>query len=172
MYLISDGGINTNVLDTIESIMLTKNMKDVDGVKLDVRLSQDEIFVVSRYEELEKFTYSKGTINNHNYNYLRKVKFPSHIFKYFIPTLDEILKNYNKNKIIVLEIYSSYNLDKLYILLKNYSYKYYFLSKEDIIINRLIEHNFNEIGKILNSDMIINSISSNDLYTNTFLIKD
>ncbi len=172
MYLISDGGINTNVLDTIESIMLTKNMKDIDGVKLDVRLSHDEIFVVSRYEELEKFTYGKGTINNHNYNYLRKVKFPSHIFKYFIPTLDEILKNYNKNKIIVLEIYSSYNLDKLYILLKNYSYKYYFLSKEDIIINRLIEHNFNEIGKILNNDMIINSISSNDLYTNTFLIKD
>ena len=82
MYLISDGGLNCNSLDTIESVLLTKNIKKLDGVKLDVRLSQDKVFVISRYNELNKFTYSKGLINEYDYNYLKKIKFPSHIFKY------------------------------------------------------------------------------------------
>ena len=37
MYLISDGGMSCNTLDTIESIMLTKNSSALDGIKLDVR---------------------------------------------------------------------------------------------------------------------------------------
>ena len=105
MYLISDGGINTNISDTIEAIMLTKNMSYLDGVKLDVRKTIDNIFVLSKYNDLSKLTYSKNKVNESNYKYLRKVKFPSHIFKYYIPTLEEILKNYNKKKIIVLEIF-------------------------------------------------------------------
>ena len=60
MYLISDGGICTNTLDTIESVMLTKNRNNIDGVKLDVRLSLDNIFVISRYEELERFTITRA----------------------------------------------------------------------------------------------------------------
>ena len=172
MYLISDGGINTNSLDTIESIMLTKNMKDLDGVKLDVRLSLDHIFVISRYEELEKETYGKGNIGDYHYSYLRKVKFPSHIFKYYIPTLEEILKNYSKNKIIVLEIYQDSDLDQLFIILVKYPYQYYFLSNNEKIIHELKKYDFNKLGKIINNQDLINSITKYDLYSNTFLIKD
>ena len=172
LYLISDGGINTNILDTYESVMLTKNMRYIDGVKLDVRISFDHIFIISRYEELEKFTYGKGKISSYNYNYLRKIKFPSHIFKYFIPTLSLILKKYNPEKIIVLELYSINDLDRLFILLFNYHYKYYFYSKDSIILNKLKELDFDKIGTIISKEDIIDNITNNDTYANTFLIKD
>ncbi len=165
MYLISDGGINTNTLDTMESIMLTKYKKDIDGIKLDVRVSRDNVFVISRYEELNKFSYANGLINEFKYSYLRKVKFPSHIFKYFIPTLEEILNNYDKNKIIVLELYSINNLDMLFILLIKYNYKYYFLSKNNSILNKLKELDFDKIGYIINySDILFNK--NNSFYIN------
>ena len=165
MYLISDGGINTNVLDTIESVLLTKNISKIDGVKLDIRLSLDNIFVICRYEELDKFTYAHGNISDYKYSYLRKIKFPSHIFKYYIPTLEEILKRYNKDKIIVLEIYSSNNLEELYKLLVKYDYKYYFYSKNISILNKLSDLLFNKIGILLNNSNLI------FIDSNTFLIK-
>ena len=164
MYLISDGGMPCNSLDTIESVLLTKNIKRLDGVKLDVRLSQDKVFVISRYQELDKFSYSKGLINEYNYNYLRKIKFPSHIFKYYIPTLEEILKRYDNSKIIVLELYSISNLNNLFDLLSKYDYKYYFYSKDNNIINKLTDLSFNKLGFIINS----NNIIKNDF--NTFYI--
>ncbi len=166
MYLISDGGINTNLPDTYEAIMLTKYKKDIDGVKLDIRISLDHIFIVSRYEELNKFSYGSGIVSEYNYSFLRKVKFPSHIFKYYIPTLNEILKNYNNKKIIVLEIYNMVDLDKLFILLIKYNYKYYFLSKNNSILNKLKELDFDKIGTIINyNDILFNK-------NNSFFIKD
>lgn len=172
MYLISDGGMNTNILDTIESVMLTKNIKDIDGIKLDVRKSLDGVFVIARDEDLEKFSYGQGKVNEYHYSYLRKIKFPSHVFKYYIPTLEEILKGYNKEKIIVLELYDLLDLDKLFIILIKYPYKYYFFSKQDMILNKLKELDFDKIGNIINDNNIINSITNHDIYTNTFLIKD
>ena len=166
MYLISDGGLNCNSLDTIESVLLTKNIKRLDGVKLDVRLSQDKVFVISRYQELDKFSYSKGLINEYNYNYLRKIKFPSHIFKYYIPTLEEILKKYNYNKIIVLELYSISNLNNLFDLLSKYDYKYYFYSKDTNILNKLNNLSFDKLGFIINSNNIIKN-DSNTFYIST-----
>ena len=173
MYLISDGGINSNTLDTIEAIMLTKNLKYLDGVKLDVRKTIDNVFVLSRYNDLSKLTYSKNKVNESNYEYIKKVKFPSHIFKYFIPTLEEVLKNYNKKKIIVLEIFELNNLDVLYNLLLKYNYQYFFMSKEKDILKELKNLNFNNIGKIINEDSnitIINSVTNHDIYDNTMLI--
>lgn len=173
MYLISDGGINTNTLDTIEAIMLTKNITYLDGVKLDVRKSIDDIFILSRYNNLSKLTYSKNKVNESKYDYLKKVKFPSHIFKYYLPTLEEILKNYNKNKIIVLELFEKNNLDILYHLLLNYHYKYYFMSKDEDVLDELERNNFNNLGKIINEKSnirVINSITNHDIYDNTILI--
>ena len=167
MYLISDGGINTNVLDTVEAIMLTKNLDYLNGVKLDVRKTIDNIFVLSKYNDLSKLTFSKNKVNECNYQYLRKVKFPSHIFKYYIPTLEEILKNYNNNKIIVIELFESNNLKDLYHLLSKYNYQYYFMSKEKDVLNELEKHHFNNIGEIINEK---SNIKIKHYINNTFLI--
>ena len=164
VYRISDGGIPCNTLDTIESIMLTKNVNYLDGVKLDVRKTFDNIYVLSRFNELNKLTYSDKLVNKCSYNYLRKVKFKSHIFKYFIPTLEEILMKYDKKKIIVIELYDS-NIEELYYLLKKYDYKYFFISKNIDIINELVKYNFSDIGTIIDYKNVLKK-DKNILYIN------
>ena len=167
MYLISDGGIPCNTLDTIESIMLTKNVNNLDGVKLDVRKTIDNIYVLSRYNKLDKLTYSNNRVNKSKYSYLRKIKFKSHIFKYYIPTLEEILKKYSHNKIIVIELYDLGN-EELYYLIKKYPYKYFFISKDINIINELKNYYFADLGIII--DNYEESIINRNHNKNTFLL--
>ncbi len=166
ILIISDGGLNINERNTLDAILLTKNISYIDGVKIDIYLTKDNYFVVANSNNLNDFTLSNKKINEVNYDYLRKVKFPSHIFKYYIPTLEEILTNYHTNKIVVLEIYDEKELDKLFALLIKYNYKYYFLSKDISILHKLKELLFDKIGIILNTDNIIYN------QNNTFYIKN
>ena len=170
MYLISDGGLSCNTLDTIESIMLTKNNDILDGIKLDVRKTIDNKYVLSKFDDLSLLTCSKNMVSKSNYNYIKKVKFPSHIFKYYIPTLDEILNKYNKDKVIVLEIFNS-NIDGLYNILSKYGYKYYFYSKDKNILKKIENSNLNKLGKVINDNNIYKTIVNNSLYSNTFLLR-
>ena len=156
MKLISDGGmVCCNTHDTIDAIMLTKNLSYVDGVKLDVRLTKDDYLVLSKYDDLSIDTLSNKKVSECCYNYLRKVKFPTHIFKYYIPTLEEILNHYNHEKIIVLELYP-YNIDtlleKLKSLLLLYDYSYYFISDSNEVLEKLKQNDFHKIGIIVNQE--------------------
>ena len=170
MYLISDGGLSCNTLDTIESIMLTKNSTVLDGIKLDVRKTIDNKYVLSKYDDLSILTCSSKLVSKSSYNYIKKIKFPSHIFKYFIPTLEEVLIRYDKDKIIVLELFNS-NIDGLYNILSKYDYKYYFYSKDKSILKKIGNSNLNKLGKVINDNNIYKTIVSNSLYNNTFLIR-
>ncbi len=129
--------------------MLTKNMDYVEGIKLDIFFTIDNYVVVAINDNLSKFTLSNKRISEVNYHYLRKVKFPSHIFKYYIPLLEEVLMSYNKNKIIVLEInkINEKQMDILSLLLKEYPYKYYYINNSNIKINNKLL----EIGDVLNN---------------------
>jgi hypothetical protein len=95
MYLISDAGASCNEKDTIESVMLTRNLNYLVGIKLDVKETIDNVFVIAQSNNLNVFAMSNYQISNLDYSFLKKIKFPSHIFKYYIPTLEEILINYN-----------------------------------------------------------------------------
>lgn len=157
MYLIANGGLSScNIPDTMDAILLTKNINYLDGVKLDIRMSKDGVLVLSCFDDLSKMTYSKQKISNENYDYIKKVKYPSHIFKYYIPTLDEILKRYNNEKIILLELYNTNNNDlyfqKIIKQIAKYPYKYYFLTEDEKLLKDLLNTNLNEYGEILNQD--------------------
>ena len=154
MRLISDGGIvSCNIPDTVDAIMLSKNINYLDGVKLDVRMSYDCILVLSVSDNLSDITYSNKKISEETYDYLRKVKFPSHIFKYYIPTLYEILKRFNHEKLIVLELYPAWNneryLNCLYKLLYKFKYQFYFLTEDADLLEIIKNSQLVEIGTIL-----------------------
>ena len=167
MYLICDGELYFNTHINIDLIMLIKNINNIDGVKLDVRKTIDNIYVLSKYNNLNKLTYSNHKVNESKYHYLRKVKFKSHIFKYFIPTLEEVLLKYPNNKIIVLELYSLGN-EELYYLLKKYPYNYYFISRSNEIINELKKYHFDDIGVII--DNYDELIIKRNVNKNTFIL--
>ena len=163
ILIISDGGIN-NERNTLDAILLTKNIDYIDGIKLDIYLTKDNYFVLANDNNLNTFTLSNKKINELDYKYLRKVKFPSHIFNYYIPTLSEVLNKYTTNKIIILDIHlidiNDINkvLNNLLNLMNNYSYKYYFIINDNFNINDNIKE------KILNKDSYIylNNINYQD----------
>lgn len=153
MLIISNGGITScNTADTMDAIMLTKNASFLDGVKLDVRESLDNKLILSKYELLDELTLSTGRVSDYSYDYLKKVRFPSHIFKYFIPSLEDVLKRYNPNKIIALELFNMENnyeyLDNLYKLLSQYPYQYIFLVDEELI-SGMNKEKMEMLGKII-----------------------
>ena len=58
MHLIANGGIvSLNIGNTMDAIMLTKNIDIIDGVKLDVRKTKDNIYVLSKYEDLSELKF-------------------------------------------------------------------------------------------------------------------
>ena len=165
MLIIADGGVSNNIPDTMDAIMLTKNISYIDGVKLDLRESHDKEFVLFPSDELNTFTLSNKKIKDVSYDYLKKVKYKSHIFKYYVPKLEEVLKKYNKNKIIILDLYIN-DYDKLFNLLKHYPYQYIFLINEDIgnntdLLKKLGEVKLKEDVLYINKDNINNLLKIN-----------
>lgn len=179
MQIICDGGLSSwNTSDTMDALLLTKNVSYIDGIKLDVRMTKDYFLVLSKYDDLSKLTFSNKKVCECNYDYLRKVKFPSHIFKYYIPLLEELLIKYNKKKIIFLELFCNDNLDifvnKLYKILSQYKYKYYFISSNNLLLKKLEENNFDKLGEIINEKSNVKLYKSlneeDDIDNNSFLI--
>ncbi len=153
MHIIADGGMSCyNPSNTMDAILLTINLSYVDGIKLDVFKSKDHYFVLSTDDDLSKSTLSKKKIHETNYEYLKKVKFPSHIFKYYLPTLKEVLDKYiiKKKLILCLHILDNENLflDKLYDLLAQYNYEYYFITDRDFFLF----HPISKLGKVLSDN--------------------
>ena len=168
MLIIADGGmVSCNVSNTMDAILLTRNTGFIDGVKLDVRMTYDNFLVLCKDDDLSKNTLAKGTISKSNLDYIKKVKFPSHVFKYFIPTLQDILEKYDKGKIVVLELYPQNNnllyCKKIFELLSHYPYKYIFLI-DDKMENAITNAKLNLLGDIkLKKDVLFIDNSLNKL---------
>lgn len=146
MYIIANGGMKLrNQENTIESILLTKHASYVDGVLVDIRLTLDNHLVAFKNDDISIDTLGKGFVSKMTYQDLRKVKFPSKIFRHYIPTLEEILKKYNSNKIIVLNLHDALDkneilVDEVVKLLKKYSqYNYYLETSSVDVLDYLFE---------------------------------
>lgn len=125
MHLIANGGmISLNIGNTVDAIMLTKYVSYVEGVKLDVYKTIDNYFVLANNDDLSKDTLSNRLISKSTYDEIKNTKYQSHIFKYFIPKLEDILKYYVSDKKIFLEIHFKDNIDELYKILLKYPYEY------------------------------------------------
>lgn len=155
MKIIANGGLTThNKSNTIDAILLTKNASYVDGVLLDVRLTLDNIVVIVKNDDLSIDTLGMGKVSEMKYKDIRKVKFPSKIFKYYIPTLDEVLKLYKSSKKIILNLHplkdrnENLVLEVLKIVSKYQDYNFFLESVSKEIIDYLFLYGNNyKIGK-------------------------
>lgn len=171
LYLIANGGYCGNEANTMEALLLTKNIKYLTGVLIDVRMSLDNVLVLATYNDLNKNTLSNKKVSEINYQELRKIKFPSKIFKYYIPTLKEFLDKYSLSKKIFIRFhdYSIKYLDLLYEILSLYHYDYYYIIENLNLEEQIKKHPLINLGMICYhyqyfDNIPLNYYINNDLY--------
>lgn len=159
MYLISHRGNNNHDYkeNTKEALITSYNTPYIDGIELDIRLTKDNIIVLSH----DNITNGK-IINKTNY---KKIK---HLDK-----LEDILKQLSDKKKIIIDIKveNIKLIDTLYDTIKNYNYKFYICSFNYKIIN-MFKTKYKKyktgliIGYMLNLDKIYNNLDFNSLEYN------
>ena len=116
MYLISHRGNNNHDYkeNTKEALITSYNAPYIDGIELDIRLTKDNVIVLSH----DNITNGK-IINKTKY---KKIK---HLDK-----LEDILKQLSDKKKIIIDIKEENKkiIDTLYDTIKNYNYKFYICS--------------------------------------------
>ena len=113
MYIIANGGVNGYLKNTKDGVLLSKFDDFVDGVFIDVRMTLDEKLVL--YED--DLIFDKYYISKMNYNDLQKIKTGDSLENQYIPLLEEILMNYEKD-LLIINLHHNYDQnDKLVLVL-------------------------------------------------------
>ena len=158
MYLISHRGNNNHKYkeNTIKALTTSYNTPYIDGIELDVRLTKDDVIVLSHD-------------NIHNGKLINKTKYE----KLNIDKLEDLLKELSDKKKIVIDIKEENKkiIDILYKIIKNYNYKFYICSFNYKIIKEFKEKHKDckvglIIGYMINIDKIKNNLDFNSLQYN------
>lgn len=120
MYLILNKGIIGYPDNTKEGVLLSKFDKTSDGVLIDVRMTKDNKLVLAENDLILKNYY----ISKMNYDDLKKINIGSGINNYYIPLLEEVLKFYDKD-LLIINLHHNYDqnenlVNELSNLLNNY----------------------------------------------------
>jgi glycerophosphoryl diester phosphodiesterase len=124
----------------------------VDGIELDVHLSNDGQIMVIHDETIDRTTNGKGAVNTFSCAELKK---------YAIPTLPQVLELINRNCFVNIELKGNgtakpvIELIESYILEKNWNYNQFLLSSFDWIALKEV--------RLLNSKIPIGVLTHTDL---------
>lgn len=115
--LISHRGNDNHIYkeNTIEALNYSLNQEYIDGVELDIRMTNDKKIVI-----------------NHNIIHNSKIICKTNYKELNIDLLDDFLREVNTNKIILIEIKEELNnykiIYQLYKIMKQYNLNYYIMS--------------------------------------------
>lgn len=126
-FIAHRGNIGNQVENNIEGILKALTFSYIDGVEVDVRMTQDKKFVLSHNMLVKDQTGNYQSISSSTLKQLKKKKFISKKRIYNLESFDLLLKKFPKNKILMIECkfelgdYKSYG-DALLKVLKKYKY--------------------------------------------------
>lgn len=170
MKIISHRG-NGNVYkeNTKEALLKAINTSYIDGIELDVRMTKDNIIIITHDVIINFASDGSGIVSRMDYKELLEYNFGTVNNPSKICTLEELLKSINNNKIILIEIKSQvYDLvliDETYKIIKKYNYLNIYI----ISFNYEILVNFRKkycktgllIGNYINIDKFYNNFDIN-----------
>lgn len=111
--------------NTLDAILESLNQPYIFGVEFDVRMTKDKKIVVIHDMTISKASNGYGFVKDMTLKDLLKFNFGNKKHQSLITTLEDILKNVNSNKIIMIEIkHESMNykliVNKIYKLINKY----------------------------------------------------
>lgn len=134
-------------------------LKKADGIEFDIQMSKDHVPVVFHDDKLNRLTHVKGYINDYIWEDLKKIKQDKHNYKeiYYISSLEEILENLPKEKILNIELKETIlknkveNINNIINILNKYKDRFNIIlsSFSLAIIKELIKHKKFKIGLLL-----------------------
>lgn len=157
MYLIANGGINGYPKNTKESFLLSKFDMDIDGVLIDVRMTNDSKLVLYENDLIMRNYY----ISKMNYEELKKINIGNGINNYYVPLLEEILLYYDKD-ILIIKLHHNFDQNENLILeLKRILSKYY-VKRLIVVVNN---DNLYDYLKLLTNYEVYNLNNSDSFIT-------
>ena len=90
MYLIANGGLEGYPKNIKEGVLVSKFDDNIDGILIDVRMTNDGKLVLFEDDLIFKDNY----ISRMNYKDIKKIKIGDSINNYYIPLLEEILLSF------------------------------------------------------------------------------
>lgn len=153
MHFIANRSILDYPKNTKEGILLSKYHKGYDGVMIDVRMTSDQKLILTKNELIKNKYY----VSKMKYQDIKKIKIGKRINNYYIPLLEEILNNYQKEYLII----------KLH---HNYA-------DNDILVNelkRILKNSLIKILILVDNDNLyeylkMNNISAYNILSNQFI---
>lgn len=163
--------------NTIEAITECLKKDYISGVEFDVRMTKDKKIVVTHNMTISKVSNGFGFVKNMTLKQLRKYNFGTKKHPSKIATLDDVLKNINSNKKIIIEIKAEIDkikviVNKIIKIVSKYQYlNIYFCSFNRKVIEYIFKKNYPvKLGLILLLPFDLNKIDNYcDFYVMNYL---
>ena len=168
MYLIANGGVLGYPKNIKESVLLSKFDDNIDGVLIDVRMTDDGKLVLHESDLIFKDNY----ISKMSYQDIRKFRIGDSLNNYYIPLLEEILLYYEKD-LLIINLHHNYDKNEELVSELDRILKKYYLKRVVIVtnndnlfdyLNLLTDYeiyNLNNNDSFINIDVISNNYNSN-----------
>ena len=161
MYLIANGGVLGYPKNIKESVLLSKFDDNVDGVLIDVRMTDDGKLVLHESDLIFKDNY----ISKMSYQDIRKFKIGDSLNNYYIPLLEEILLYYEKD-LLIINLHHNYDKNEELVSELNRILKKYYLKRVVIVTNN--DNLFDYLNLL--TDYEIYNLNNNDSFINIDVI--
>lgn len=103
IYIAHRGNNGNDVENRLEGLLKTSEHSYIDGVEIDIHMTKDGKFVLSHNLLLKENLLEYHAITRYKLKKLKKQKFEIHHKPFPIHTLDEVLKKFPKDKILLVE---------------------------------------------------------------------
>lgn len=172
MHLIAHRGLHSKNTkeNTLEAIELGDKNPLIDGVEIDVRLTKDNEVVVIHDDTIDRISDGKGRVNEMSLERLRRFNYGTIIKPSTINTLDEVLRGFSSNTILIIELKADDGKEELLankvisIINKYPNLNIWLQSFSQSIIDYLKKHSHHPIGVLVNKNNI-NTLNLNvDFY--------
>lgn len=150
--------------NTKAALLTALSLDFIDGIEFDVRITKDKKIVIIHDPVINLVSNGSGIVKKMKYKKLIKYNFGTKENPSRICTLDNLLKDINSNKIILIDIKEESNdlkiADIVLNIIKKYNLNIYIASFNYNII-RYLQNKYKKVGLIINK-----AINNKKLYNN------
>jgi glycerophosphoryl diester phosphodiesterase len=173
MYLVAHRGLQSKNTkeNTLAAIKLGNKNPNIHAVEIDVRLTKDNEVVVIHDKDIDRTSNGKGMVREMSLERLKRFNFGSFLKRTSISTLEEVLKEFSDDTLLIIELKDELNRNillstKVLEIINNYpNLNIWFKSFSKEIVLYLKEKTNRPVGALVNQNHLDNLFLNMDFYS-------